>query len=71
MRYALNQRIRELVTRQIVLSTSFATTSAPLRSIARPTGRPRAFPFSVTKPVGTSTGWFEGMPLTIEANLNL
>jgi len=42
----LNQRIGERVTRQMVLPTSSATSSAPCLSIATPTGRPIASPFS-------------------------
>src|SRR3982074_871375 len=44
------------LTRQIVLPTSSATSSAPLVSIATPTGRPRASPPSLTKPGSTSLG---------------
>src|SRR5262245_31402760 len=50
------------VTRQIVLPTSSATSSAPDLSIATPTGRPCASPASLKKPVRTSSGWPEGRP---------
>lgn len=43
-------------TRQITLPTSSATSNAPLRSMATPTGRPSALPLSSRKPVSTSTG---------------
>lgn len=43
-------------TRQMTLPTSSATSKAPLRSIATPTGRPSALPLSSRKPVSTSTG---------------
>jgi hypothetical protein len=43
-------------TRQITLPTSSATSNAPLRSIATPTGRPSALPVSSRNPVSTSTG---------------
>jgi len=44
------------------LPTSSATSSAPLRSMATPTGRPRARPSSSTKPVRTSSGGPDGSP---------
>ena len=50
------------VTRQITLPTSSAISRAPLLSIATPTGRPMASPFSLTKPVSTSTGSPDGLP---------
>ena len=50
------------VTRQIVLPTSSATRSAPARSTATPTGRPRASPLSI-KPVSTSSGMPLGAPV--------
>ena len=46
----------------MVLPTSSATSSAPGRSIATPTGRPSASPASLTKPVRTSVGCPEGRP---------
>ena len=44
------------LTRQMVLPTSSATSSAPRRSSSTPTGRPKALPSSLTKPVSTSSG---------------
>ena len=44
------------LTRQTTLPTSSATSSAPALSSATPTGRPRALPPSLRKPVNTSTG---------------
>jgi len=44
------------VTRQMAFPTSSATSSAPCRSIATPTGRPMASPSSVTNPERTSIG---------------
>jgi hypothetical protein len=53
------------VTRQTALPTSSATSSAPVRSIATPTGRPKVFLLSgVRKPETTSTGLPLGRPLT-------
>ena len=46
----------------MVLPTSSATSSAPDLSIATPTGRPIASPFSLTNPVNTSIGCPDGMP---------
>src|SRR5262249_26722727 len=51
-----------LSTRQTVFPTSSATSRAPVRSIATPTGRPRASPASLTKPVKTSSAAPEGLP---------
>jgi hypothetical protein len=53
---------RAALTRQTVLPTSSATSSAPRESIATPTGRPRASPSSLRKPVSTSTGVPAGLP---------
>jgi hypothetical protein len=53
---------RAKVTRQITLPTSSATSSAPRASIATPTGRPSASPFSLRNPVSTSTGAPDGLP---------
>src|SRR5688500_7524448 len=50
------------VTRQMVLPTSSATSSAPRPSMATPTGRPIASPFSRTNPVSRSTGMPDGLP---------
>jgi hypothetical protein len=47
---------RVAVTRQMVLPTSSTTSNAPRLSMATPTGRPIPLPFSLTKPVRTSTG---------------
>ena len=44
------------VTRQMVLPTSSATSSAPRLSIARPTGRPWARPFESRNPSTTVMG---------------
>ena len=44
------------MTRQTALPTSSATSSAPVASIATPTGRPRASPSGPRKPPSTSTG---------------
>jgi hypothetical protein len=50
------------VTRQILLPTSSATSSAPWPSIATPTGRPSASSSALRKPVSTSTGSPSGRP---------
>lgn len=50
------------VTRQTLLPTSSATNKAPCLSMATPTGRPRASPSSLTKPVSTLTGSPAGLP---------
>jgi uncharacterized protein DUF1194 len=50
------------VTRQTTLPTSSATSSAPLRSMATPTGRPNASPSLLRKPVRMSTGMPAGRP---------
>ena len=50
-------------TRQITLPTSSATSKAPARSIATPTGRPRALPLASRKPVSTSCTAPAGRPL--------
>ena len=50
-------------TRQTLPPTSSATSSAPCLSTATPTGRPYASPPSLRKPVSTSTGGPEGLPL--------
>ena len=50
------------VTRQTALPTSSATSSAPRLSMATPTGRPIASPFSFTNPVSTSTAGPLGIP---------
>ena len=55
---------RRQVTRQTVLPTSSATSRAPLRVDATPTGRPRALPSSSTKPASTSSGRPAGLPST-------
>jgi hypothetical protein len=49
-------------TRQMTFPTSSATSNAPLPSIATPTGRPIASPFSRTKPVRTSIDGPDGLP---------
>jgi glutathione synthase/RimK-type ligase-like ATP-grasp enzyme len=54
---------RAPLTRQTVLPTSSATSSAPRESMATPTGRPLASPSSLRKPVSTSTGAPDGLPL--------
>ena len=54
-RTLITARAAELATRQTVLPTSSATSRAPRVSITTPTGRPIASPFSLTKPVNTST----------------
>jgi hypothetical protein len=55
-------RYRAPETRQTVLPTSSATSSAPFESIATPTGRPMALPSRSRNPVSTSTGGPEGVP---------
>src|SRR5690606_13862012 len=49
-------------TRQPASPTSSATSRAPRRSAATPTGRPIASPFSLRKPVSTSCGGPSGRP---------
>ncbi len=49
-------------TRHTTFPTSSATSSAPRVSIATPTGRPIASPFSLTNPVSTSIGMPAGLP---------
>src|SRR5205085_117979 len=58
-------------TRQTVLPTSSATSRPPRRSMATPTGRPRAWPSGITKPVSTSTGGPAGTPSTNGTNTTL
>jgi glutathione synthase/RimK-type ligase-like ATP-grasp enzyme len=53
---------RAALTRQIVLPTSSATSSAPRESMATPTGRPLALPSSSRKAVSTSIGTPDGLP---------
>jgi glutathione synthase/RimK-type ligase-like ATP-grasp enzyme len=53
---------RAALTRQTVLPTSSAMSSAPRESMATPTGRPRASPSSSRNPVSTSTGAPAGFP---------
>ena len=53
---------RTRVTRQIVFPTSSATSSDPVLSIATPTGRPIASPFSLMNPPRTSVGGPAGLP---------
>ncbi len=50
------------VTRQTVFPTSSAISSAPVLSIANPTGRPRACPSASRKPVTTSSALPFGWP---------
>jgi hypothetical protein len=50
------------VTRQMVLPTSSATSSASRESIATPTGRPIASPFCLMNPVSTSDFAFNEIP---------
>src|SRR5690242_11834876 len=59
------------VRRQTVLATSSATRSAPARSTATPTGRPRASPFWFRKPVRMSTGGPLGRPSLNGTNTTL
>jgi len=53
---------RTVVTRQITLPTSSATSNAPRSAMATPTGRPNASPSSLRKPVKISVGCPEGRP---------
>lgn len=59
------------VTRHMMLPTSSATSSAPVRSTATPTGRPCASPCSLTKPVNTSSGGPAGRPSTNGTKITL
>ena len=58
---ALGSQLRRL-TRQMTLPTSSATSSAPLLSIATPTGRPIALLSGPIKPVRISCGRPLGLP---------
>jgi hypothetical protein len=51
------------VTRHTMFPTSSATSKAPARSMATPTGRPNAAPPVLRKPVSMSIGGPEGRPL--------
>jgi len=57
--------------RQTALPTSSATNSAPRLSMATPTGRPQASPFSLTNPVSTSIGIPAGLPCANGTNTTL
>ena len=59
------------VTRQTALPTSSATNKPPRRSIATPTGRPRASPASFTKPVNTSVALPAGTPFANGTKITL
>src|SRR5688572_24205833 len=63
--------VEELDTRQITFPTSSATSNAPRLSIATPTGRPMASPFSLTNPVNTSIGGPAGLPAVNETKITL
>src|SRR5690606_39969913 len=54
--------VAERVMRQMVFAKSSATINAPRGSTVTPTGRPRALPSSVRKPVAKSTGSPTGFP---------
>ena len=58
----LTPRHRVAETRHTALPTSSATSSAPVRSSATPTGRPCASPAADRKPVSTSIGAPDGRP---------
>lgn len=58
-------------TRHTALPTSSATSSPPFASSATPTGRPRASPSPLTKPVSTSSGMPCGLPLANGTKMTL